>query len=137
MKRITIPTLLALVLLSVSGFAQEPTSFTNCAAAFLGSKMIVNDYSPEGTSQLDASATCILSVCQVTLNPGNAIPGEKTPFMIAIRDGNSKTLWMYATASFREIEISKVLAKCKKGDYIVLLTRDEQWALPHNEILVN
>jgi hypothetical protein len=55
---------------------------------------------------------------------------------LAIRDENTKTLTMFSGEDFRKIEVQKVLAKCKKGDSIVLLTLEKQYALPHNEILV-
>ncbi|WP_245776713.1 hypothetical protein [Spirosoma endophyticum] len=36
----------------------------------------------------------------------------------------------------KQIDVHNVLTKCKKGDHIVLLTLDDQYAMPHNEIPV-
>ena len=114
--------------------AQE--SFSNCAAAFLDGKIVVDDYSPTGKCSLAADATGELTVCTANLSPTSSIPVDKIKFRIAIRDGNTKTLWMYSGDTFTKVNIRKVLDKCKKGDHIVLLTTDDEYALPHNEILI-
>lgn len=56
--------------------------------------------------------------------------------MVAIRDKNTHTMVMYSNKTYKELDIRKVLSKCNVGDHIVLLTTDHQYALPHNEILV-
>ncbi|WP_157815920.1 hypothetical protein [Spirosoma pollinicola] len=61
---------------------------------------------------------------------------DKINFIVAIRDKATNTLHMYLRKSFRQIPIERVLASCKKGDYIVLLPVGNRYALPHNEILV-
>jgi hypothetical protein len=43
---------------------------------------------------------------------------------------------MFSDQTYKNILIQKVLAKCKKGDSILLITLNNQYALPHNEILV-
>ena len=43
---------------------------------------------------------------------------------------------MFSDEKFKHINIQSILKKCKKGDLIVLMTTDNQYALPHNEILV-
>ena len=116
------------------GLAQE--SFTNCAAAFLDGKIVVDDYSPTGKCSLAADTKGELTVCTADLSPTSSIPVDKIKFRIAIRDGNTKTLWMYSGDTFTKVNIRKVLDKCKKGDHIVLLTTDNEYALPHNEILI-
>jgi hypothetical protein len=116
------------------GLAQE--RFTSCAAAFLDGKMVVDEYSPTGKCSLAADATGELTVCTADLSPTSSIPVDKIKFRVAVRDGNSKTLWMYSGDALIKLDIRKVLAKCKKGDAIVLLTLDDRYALPHNEILV-
>jgi hypothetical protein len=42
----------------------------------------------------------------------------------------------YSNKTYQEVDIKPLLAKCKPGDAIVLLTLDDRYALPHNEILV-
>ena len=116
------------------GFAQEP--FSNCAAAFLDGKIVVDDYSPTGKCSLPLNAKGELTVCTADLSPTSSIPVDKIKFRIAVRDANTKTLWMYSGDTFTKVNLRKVLAKCKKGDHIVLLTTDSEYALPHNEILV-
>lgn len=116
------------------GLAQEP--FNNCAAAFLDGKIVVDEYSPTGKCSLAANATGELTVCTADLSPTSSILVDKIKFRIAVRDANTKTLWMYSGDTFTKVNIRKVLDKCKKGDHIVLLTVDNRYALPHNEILV-
>lgn len=114
--------------------AQKP--FTNCAAAFVGSKMVVNEYSPKGTCQLPATAMGDLSVQTVDLSPTESKAVDKIDFKVAIRDKATGTLLLYSGETFRQIRVQDVLARCQKGDHIVLLTMDNKYALPHNEILV-
>jgi len=73
----------------------------------------------------------------VTLNAGEEPKaGDKIPFKIAIRGGGSRTLMLFSEKTYKEIDIQKVLAACQKGEYIVLLTTEREWAVPHGEILV-
>ena len=116
------------------GFAQK--QFTNCAAAFLDQKMVVDEYTPSGKCVLAAHSSGELTVCTADLSPSGSTPIDKIKFRIAIRDANTQTLWMYSDDSYTKVDVQKVLTKCRKGDYIVLLTTDDQYALPHNEILV-
>ncbi|MEZ4827955.1 MAG: hypothetical protein R3C61_16980 [Bacteroidia bacterium] len=44
------------------------SDFTSCAAAFLDSKRMVNEYSTKGFCEVSQSAKGILSVCQISLN---------------------------------------------------------------------
>lgn len=116
------------------GFAQK--QFTNCTAAFLDHKMVVNEYTPSGKCILAANSSGELTVCTADLSPSGSIPIDKIKFRIAIRDANTQTLWMYSDDLYTTVDVQKVLTKCRKGDHIVLLTTDDQYALPHNEILV-
>ena len=113
-----------------TAFGQE--RFTNCAAAYLNNKLVVNEYSPEGHCELSKSATGELTV--QTMN--DTTPTGKTSFKIAIRDGNTKTLFSFSNKTYQQIDLKAVLDKCKPGDAVVLLTTGDQYALPHNEILV-
>jgi hypothetical protein len=121
--------------LSPATFSQD--SFTNCSAAFLDKKMVVNEYTPNGQCILSADAAGVLTVCTAELSPESSIPVDKLSFKIAIRDGNTKTLFSFSDSTYEQIDIGKVLSMCRKGDHIVLLTTDDRFALPHNEILVN
>lgn len=114
--------------------AQKP--FNNCVAAFVGSKMVVNEYSPKGQCRLSATAIGDLSVQTVDLSPTESKAVDKIDFKVAIRDKATGTLLMYSGETFRQIRVQDVLARCQKGDHIVLLTMDNKYALPHNEILV-
>jgi len=108
----------------------------NCSAAFVGDKIVVNEYTPEGKCFLPSTTTGVLTVQTASLSPTESIPPGKLPFQIAIRNKEFNTLRMFAKSTYREIEIEKVLAKCQKGDHIVLLLLEEGYALPHHEILV-
>ena len=120
--------------LALSTYAQE--QFTNCSAAFLDQKMVVDQYSPEGKCALPVNAAGELSVCTADLSPERSVAKDKIAFKIAIRDKNTGTLTMYSGDTYRGINIQKVMAQCKPGDRIVLITMDREFALPHNEILV-
>lgn len=124
----------ALCLLSLQVQSQE--TFTNCTAAFLGEKMIVDQYSPTGKCEISQNAQGVLTVCTANLSDEGGTAVEKIKFKVAIRDGKSKTLIMFSDKTYREVPISSILSKCKKGDAIVLITLDDEYALPHNEMLV-
>lgn len=111
--------------------------FSNCSAAFLDKKMIVNEYSPDGKCIVESDAAGMLTLHPVTLESGKEpIPGEKIAFKVAIRGGESRTLMMYSEKTYREIDIQKILKECQKGDHIVVITVEREWAVPHSEILV-
>jgi hypothetical protein len=114
--------------------AQAP--FNNCAAAFLDGRMVVDEYSPSGKCVIDRHAGGELTLCAVDLSPEKVAPMEKALFMVALRDANTGTLNMFSTATYQELDIRRVLEKCKPGDRIVLLTIDPRYAVPHAEILV-
>ncbi len=117
-----------------AAFGQD--RFTNCSAAFLDSRMIVDEYSPTGKSVLSATATGQLSVGTVELSPNEYRLVKPLRFKVAIRDGNTKTLLSFSDETYERVNVQSVLAKCQKGDAIVLLTLETDYALPHNEILV-
>lgn len=98
--------------------------------------MVVDQYTDLGKCVLPASAMGELTVCTANLSPTNSFPVDKIKFKIAIRDSNTKTLVMYSNETFKQVDIQKVMSKCRKGDSILLLTMDDEYALPHNEILV-
>ena len=123
------------ILWAINLFGQrEP--FSNCAAIFLDEKLVVNDYSPTGKCQLPHTATGKLTVCSATVENDKWQCTEKIDFRVAIKDGNTKTLWSFSDQTFKEIDFKQVMAKCKKGDFVVILTVNNLHALPHNEILV-
>ncbi|MBX2893543.1 MAG: hypothetical protein KF734_21695 [Saprospiraceae bacterium] len=132
------PLLIACIWLvgTTSAIAQD-NDFNNCAAAFLGNHMIVNEYSTEGKCVLAATSTGELTLRPVFLSEGKEPQaGPKIPFKIAIRDGGSKTLMLFSDKTHTEIDIQKILPSCKKDDRIVLLTMERNWAVPHGEIWV-
>lgn len=134
MKKVTLSVIGLLLLSSGMSFGQK--AFSNCSAAFLNNKMVVDEYSTKGKSKIGANATGILTVCTAELGPTSAKAVEKIVFKIAIRDKDTKTLVMFSDEGFNQVNIQNVLKKCEKGDHIVLMTTDNQYALPHNEILV-
>ncbi len=128
--------LLCCCCIAISGAAFSQERFNDCTAAFLNKKMVVDEYSPTGKCVLAHNATGELTVCTVNLSPDSAVPVKQLPFKIALRDGSSKTLVMYDEKTFKTVDIQKLLAKCKLGDSIVLITLDNQYAFPHHEILI-
>ncbi|MBO0948452.1 hypothetical protein [Fibrella forsythiae] len=117
-------------------FAQAQQPFTNCSAAFVGDRMVVDTYSPAGKCKLAADASGTLTVRTVALSPTESKAVDPIDFKVAIRDNATGTLHLFSQETYREVLVQNVLAHCKKGDQIVLLTADTRYALPHNEILV-
>ena len=78
----------------------------------------------------------MLTVQTVDLSPTTSIGIDKIEFRVAIRDKATGTLFQYSGETNREVAMQSVLARCKKGDQIVLLTIDGRYVLPYNEILV-
>jgi hypothetical protein len=115
-------------------FGQEP--FEQCAAAFLNTRMVVDQYSPKGQCRLALKSTGELTVHTVVLSPTESKPLAAIPFKVAIRDARTHTLTMYAQTDFVKLDIQDVLKRCRKGDSLVLLTTSNQYSLPHNEILI-
>ena len=135
MKSLLVSLLLATtLLLGTSCLAQQ--AFTNCSAAFVGNKMVVDAYTPKGKCRLAAAATGTLTVQTVDLSPTGSKAVDKIDFKVAIRDKATGTLHLYSNETFRQLPVQRVLTQCKKGDHIVLLTVDQRYALPHNEVLV-
>lgn len=132
MKKITI---LIFILFCSKSFAQK--AFSDCAAAFLNKKMIVKEYTNKAKASIPLSAHGELSVGTVALSDkGNKLVNNFA-FSIAIKDKVTGTLMLFSRENYAKIEIQKVLSRCHKGDSIVILTLNNEYALPHNEILVN
>lgn len=127
---------LLLVCYVPSNLCMAQSAFNTCSAAFLGNKMIVDEYTTKGKCSLPAKSTGELTVNTVDLSPTESKAIKQIPFKIAIRDQHTKTLMLYSNDNFKRVSIQNVLTKCRKGDHIVLLTTNTQYALPHNEILV-
>jgi len=123
-----------LMMISMISFGQK--AFIDCSAAFLDNKIVVDEYTTKGKCVLPVTAIGKLTVCTADLSPTESKAKDKISFRIAIRDKNTKTLVMFSDEVFSQINIEDVLKKCSKGDQIVLLTIDSQYALPHNEIQV-
>jgi|GEM_PF-493383 len=127
---------LALFCCAVTCSALGQNNFNSCSAAFLDNKMVVNEYSPTGKCTLPIESTGKLTVCTADLSPNESKAVDRLKFMVAIRDKNTKTMVMYSNKTYKQLDIRKVLSKCSGGDSIVLLTTNNKYALPHNEVLV-
>lgn len=119
---------------SFQAFSQE--RFTQCAAAFLDDKMIVDTYSPTGKCTVSLAATGILRVYTVDLSSEKSTPLKSFPFRLAIRHQPANTLMMYSDAVYQQVDIASILKNCQPGDTLLLLTTSDQYALPHHEITV-
>ena len=126
--------LLAFGLLSSLCYGQD--QFKHCTAAFMGTQLVVDEYSPRGKCVLPAASVGTLTVQTVDLSEDKVTRLGEIPFKVAIRDKETRTLVMYSIEDFKQVDILLVLTRCKRGDSIVLLSVDNQYALPHNEILV-
>lgn len=132
LKLIFLTTLLSFGPLTAS--AQD--SFSNCAAAFLDGRLIVDEYSPSGKSVLAASATGTFTVCTASLTETGGTPVDQIEFFVAIRDGNTGTLTMFTKKAVKEMDLVDIMSRCTAGDQLVVITTDEEYALPHNEIII-
>ncbi len=135
MKRVN-RLILLLLCSSLSTFSFSQNTFNNCTAAFLDNKLVVNEYSPKGKCALDSTAQGTLTVNPATFDNNVWTANAAAEFMVAIRDGNTGTICMFSDKKYKKVDISQVISKCRKGDHIILMTMDNQLALPHNEILI-
>lgn len=126
--------MIALCFATTGLLGQNP--FNDCAAICLDKVALVKDYSPRGTCEIELDATGTLAAYTVELSETAITPKKHIRFKVAIEDAATKTLWLFSEETFKKIPVEKILAKCKKGDVIRLLTVDNTYALPHNEILV-
>lgn len=134
-KRICFSILLTgCLLVGTRSFGQEV--YQQCTAAFLNTRMVVDEYSPLGTCKLPLLSAGDLTVQTVDLASEGAKAIEAIPFKIAIRDGQSGTLTLYSPTDFVKVPVQEVLQRCRKGDSLVLLTLNNHYSLPHNEILI-
>lgn len=131
MKKIIILSLLFSYQLA---FTQEKIS--NCSAAFLNGKMIVEQYSKTAKAKISILSKGELTASTAELGENYTKPLKKFEFGVAIKDKETGTTMLFSSKTFMKIDIKQVLAKCKKGDSIIILTTDAEYALPHNEILV-
>jgi len=120
----------------VTTLSLAQTANQHCSAAFLGKRLLVNQYSPKGVCRMPSTATGSLSVWTVNLTEKETKPLTRIPFQVAIRDKETKTLQLVSKTAHKEVEVRQLLNRCRKGDHIVLLTLNQQYALPHNEIIV-
>jgi hypothetical protein len=131
--------LLSFLLLANFTFAQD--NYSNCSAVFLNDQMVVEEYSDAAKAKISKEAKGWISAG--TVNLGDVTKGEKKAeitgkfeFGLAIKDGNTGTITMFSAKTYKKIEVEKVLAKCQKGDSIIIMTLDDEYALPHNNLLV-
>lgn len=116
-------------------------TFSSCSAVFLNNQMIVEEYSATAKAKISKDTQGWISAGSVTL--GEVSKGEKKfeitdkfEFGVAIKDANTGTIILFSPKAYKKIEAEKVLAKCKKGDSIIIMTTENTFALPHNDILV-
>lgn len=128
--------LLSLVFVYVSfmSFAQKP--YTNCSAVFLNNKMLVEEYTDTAQCQISIDAQGELIVGTVELGENYSKLVDKQSFSVAIKDKATGTMLLITAKPIKELAVATVLAKCKKGDKLIILTTDSALALPHNEIVV-
>lgn len=131
--------LLSFLLLSNIALCQE--KFSNCAAVLLNDQMIVEEYSNTAKAKISKDAQSWISAGAVSLGDESigekkAEVTEKFEFGVAVKDGKTGTIMLFSLKEYKKIEVEKILAKCQKGDSIIIMTTDNTISLPHNEILV-
>ena len=108
--------------------------YNECAAIFFKGKMLVDEYSPKGKCKLEQGMEGKLTVAAVNLSGNTGVPTKSIQFKVAIRNEQTNTLWMYSERSLESVNLKDILKHCEKGDKIVFLTVDKQYALGHNEV---
>lgn len=126
---------IAIVVFPTVMMAQQ--KFYECAAIFIGDQMIVDDYSPDGNCDINHDSRGLFTVQTVILSQEGVERTGKIHFRIAIRDGKTGTLFSYSERTFTEEKVENILAICKPGDSIYVITTDVQYSLPHNEISIH
>lgn len=134
--KISNPIIFLFIICLMAHFSFGQKSFNSCSAVFLNNKMLVNEYSITGKCTLDITAKGNLTVSTVQLSSTESKAIEPIMFQVAIRNKETGTLMLVSKEQLKKIEISKVLEKCRKGYHIIILTLNDDYALPHNEILV-
>ena len=71
-----------------------PPKYTDCAAILFNGKVLVNDYSPEGTCKLEDIRHGTLSVATVNLSEDSKTPAKNIGFKVAIKNHRTNTLSM-------------------------------------------
>ncbi|MEM6343586.1 MAG: hypothetical protein AAF927_06880 [Bacteroidota bacterium] len=113
------------------------SDFSNCAAVYLNDNMVITEYSPKGISKVSLSDKGSLQLRVVTAPDGNwRVSGSAQAFRVAIRDQKTGTLVMFGDKTYRRLEISEVLRKCKAGDHILILSTNRELGITGAEILV-
>lgn len=107
-----------------------------CAAAFLNTRMVVDEYSPKGQCRLALQSIGELTVQTVQLSSTESKAIAAIAFKVAIRNGETNTLTLYSSTDVVKVDVKEVLKRCRKGDSLVLMTVSNQYSLPHNEILI-
>jgi len=117
--------------------AMAQSDFNNCAAIYLDGDMVITEYGPNGVSKVALDTKGSLQLRVVNAPDGNwEINGPAEPFRVAIRDKKTGTLVMFGEKSYRRLEIAEVLAQCKAGDHILVLSTNRSLGITGSEILV-
>ena len=134
---------LMITFLATEAFAQpappsclsaEKQPFSDCAAIFVNQDMLVDDYSPRGKCKIsqDAKGTLYVSTTEFSMDLLN--PMKSIAFRIAIINSSTNTIWQFSDKTYKKIELEKIIGKCQVGDDILIMTVDQEYALPHNKI---
>lgn len=123
-----------LMLSSVVFSQHKPTS---CTAVFIDNQMLVDEYTGEGQCIIDYNAKGSFTVQIVDLSSELCHPTGHIRFRLSIRRGSTNTLISFSDKNFTEMQVEDILAKCQPGDSILVLTVDEEYSLPHHEIIVH
>lgn len=128
--------LIILCLFFITSKALWGQHFNSCVAACIDKTTIVKSYDVNAVCEISKDAAGKLEIYTVDISENGISPKKNIKFKVAIRDTKTQTIWLYSETNFKEIDVEKILVDCKKGDSILLLTKDKRYALPHNEILV-
>lgn len=108
--------------------------YSECAAIFFNDKMLVDNYSPKGSCQLEMGMRGKLSVSTIELSNTSHSVIQPIYFRVAIKNEATNTMWMYSAEMFKEVLLEDVLKECQPDDKIIIMTEDKRFSLPHHEI---
>ena len=62
--------------------------------------------------------------------------GERIGFLVAIKDHDTNSVWMYSDRVLYEVDVRDLLNHCDNGDVLIFMTADRSYRLPRHEVLV-
>ena len=116
------------------------TKGRSCSVVTLDQQWIPDSYDRGATCVLKKSATGTISVHE-TFDVSNRDHYNKEDFIsfkVVLFKKDFDTMVSFSDENYTRLDVESVLAKCEKGDEIVIILNDpNKYSLPHHRITVN